>query len=1485
MRLQLTVQRHGLPAARVLWATDLGSTFTSAVGPGTTISQLLEQINDIIPLESEDWGLEDYTVEVEGFECLHFSQAGQVLKEDDEVKYKTRPRFLRLSLRCHSIRPLNTSDLRFRKVSGRHQISADGKHLIDGVAFGRPFIRRAERPAIRIPPRKRRRLVYDEEDDDDSFEAQRQVVVHNGFDDEEGSTANSDYNEDEAITAEDEADLAAELGGIRNDQDAAIEDNGQAYPTDGSSPPISAATLGSVKKRRPRRVCGLGLRASSLLVDENGVPYPEKYNNPLLDMFEDDEPVQEAPHISRTKNEAAATSSKYHPHRCSNIVDETHGNDATKGSRSKTKIVRFEEAKFATPATIHLEESDDSDDDDFEPFDDAMGELDESDKENATPGSRISSDKSASAAKSGPSSSSESDSDSDETSSSGSSESGTTGSAGEDENFVDEATGYDVENSDTSSSDTSSSSGSSSSPGDEQRPRHSDTPNKAAESSLPQETIFASQKKDYGNPIEPQGPVPPGSGQRETRMRNQRRKDRKKLNNLKKAGVLPPSATTADMRSLNTSQEGRLEAEVDPNVDPQDESVSDLNEDAKFEAKRLALLRAITSGGVDVEGDLERQDSPNVAESPSMKMSPYPSKAAVVKKSASSASDKTLVGPLSLPQTAEGITAEVAADQMQEPEIQESWSDQDQPDRQDLPFADASQSADSIPMPITQKPHMRLDKESSRRLIFGALGHRTPKTQEDEASLQAKLMEGAKPRRKQQSYSAPDDGLGAEPLPSEDFDSWKDKIELSAVECCYDGIELSTPPFPFVQRWDPQQQRGYFAGNAGYSQNGKKRKRNNKYYEPSFEPLEEGEASKRQQQPPYSVKKRFDDGHSTTSAEIDQNRAQEGSDDISQAANDQLLRETEETTEDTREVPNDTEDLPCLPADVTACADLVEKTCSAGTIIAFKQLDMSAATKWQPRVSDYRTALIDSVLDDGTLSLRMALRDLPQEEKQYDEETGKRLYSKFEMPGFNETNPSNNNGLLELAFEDLIEPKLVRAAEKEPDSILFEKEPVGDSTYEQDVAQGDQSLATRGGQYSAPCIIFDQEAPKEVYSRHNDAELTGQFSEDIKGLLKDADWHSSIHLTENSQHEESEQLERQHGSRENPEATSYDGHLSPRFDGFSSSPPAEEYQEATDRVIYPTLKSISSPAAVQDETTMGLDQAMADSSSQADREALRAIREDFETEVKQPSPPFDSDLNQNPNFQSSSRPESPISPPPKKKPTSTPVLPQSLRSTIPDSQPLPLATTTTSSQSATPSDLASNGHHSSSDDEFPSLETVFSSFSSQRATSIKPEHHSSDDEANTSLFLQTLPSHSQREAKTLNHSKTPKSKSKITGNGKNSDIDCVDDDDAYEDFKPPCSSAPARLLEKQPSETAIPKAVKNDKLQKRKQVKKEGIAKQEKKKKPRPNKFEPAPRSSQDYIGTQVVDLTISSDPVTGMEEDEYVESTGGSSLPKGPGW
>ena len=87
MRLHLVIQRNGLPTTQILWTVSQSVKPPKAAPGGTslTISQFLEQVNEIIPLEADEWGLEDYAVEVEGFECLHFSELSQVLREDDEV--------------------------------------------------------------------------------------------------------------------------------------------------------------------------------------------------------------------------------------------------------------------------------------------------------------------------------------------------------------------------------------------------------------------------------------------------------------------------------------------------------------------------------------------------------------------------------------------------------------------------------------------------------------------------------------------------------------------------------------------------------------------------------------------------------------------------------------------------------------------------------------------------------------------------------------------------------------------------------------------------------------------------------------------------------------------------------------------------------------------------------------------------------------------------------------------------------------------------------------------------------------------------------------------------------------------------------------------------------------------------------------------------------------------------------------------------------
>ncbi len=305
---------------------------------------------------------------------------------------------LSLNLSCGSIRPLTTSDLRIRKVSGRHQISTDGKHLIDGVAFGRPFLRRANRPAIRIPPRKRQRLTYDEDGDDDpDYDSQRKVILHAGFEDDEDSEADSNYGGDGGLVSQDESSLDSELNHIREDIGSTdkeyvrsdMNDGKPALTTDRISNPLARLT-----RRRQPKPAGLGLRAASFSVDESGHPSSQQSNNRLLEMLEGDQQTNDQ-QLSNPKKRRRLipgprkVSRKERPGTTGSVFHNGREGASILGHKS----VRFDEAELPTPATVRLGTSEDSaDDDDYEgagsqSWSEETDEEDKSDKENATPGS------------------------------------------------------------------------------------------------------------------------------------------------------------------------------------------------------------------------------------------------------------------------------------------------------------------------------------------------------------------------------------------------------------------------------------------------------------------------------------------------------------------------------------------------------------------------------------------------------------------------------------------------------------------------------------------------------------------------------------------------------------------------------------------------------------------------------------------------------------------------------------------------------------------------------------------------------------------------------------------------------------------------------------------------------------------------------------------------------------------------------------------
>ena len=364
--------------------------------------------------------------------------------------------------------------------------------------------------------------------------------------------------------------------------------------------------------------------------------------------------------------------------------------------------------------------------------------------------------------------------------------------------------------------------------------------------------------------------------------------------------------------------------------------------------------------------------------------------------------------------------------------------------------------------PNSHPRRSRLDTASTKRLIFGSLGLRTPKTKEEEDTLRRKLS--ANVQRPVQNAQANGD-LDSSGQVNYSDSSWKNMVDSQGVECCYDDVELSTPPFPFVQRWDPQQQ-DWLNQDRRKRRNAKnkRRRRNNSQYYQEDENFEDYKYEYGQTDYPNYQTLPYDDntGERDDAAEqipFDGNdlstngaiQLASETDSIQAAVNRQLL-------EDTNSYPTTVEastglDLPDLPTDLSLLEVLSAKSAKPGAIIAFKQLDMSEKTNWCPIISSYRTAKVNEVLDDAVLNVTLASRDVQRKEKRYDPETGERVYDRFEMPSDNEESDLDESRL-ELSLLDMIEPKIVMSAEAfyQPSSsqdAMRASSAAADATYEE----------------------------------------------------------------------------------------------------------------------------------------------------------------------------------------------------------------------------------------------------------------------------------------------------------------------------------------------------------------------------------------------------------------------------------------------------
>lgn len=996
------------------------------------------------------------------------------------MRHSSRLIFGTKSLIFCSIRPLQTFDLRSRKVSGRDQIAYDGKHLIDGVAFGRPFFRRADRPAISIPPRKRRRVLYASDDEDDSIGKainDKQVALRANFVNvDEDKDEDSQEDEDYVLADEDESTLENEALDLQKDfepMQAGDEDRHNKAPKRQLRPSRLHEPQRTIT-RSQRNVQGLGLDAQGVikLVDEKGHPFPGAYSNTLLDYYATDEASPDTVQLPASKKRKSAIGGLGRSTGLGKSrVDMSNSNKRRRSSHS-SKSVRFKPPGYEVSRGNFADEEDNSLDEDFTP-DRAGVSEEESDKENLEPGV-LPSDRS------------------------------TVTSVSE------------SESSDTQSSISSSSLSSSSSDEDS-----SDSEPEEASSQLkshPQlekavgKTLEAKSSSQYASPNQQEGQtgpaktVKPGHGQVRTKKRNQRRRAQKKAAALQALGLSPCK------HSSNISNKGQDGGLVSSMLKAAATPHRKVNEADSFEARRKKLLDSIAAGGVELDVPEPPRSSKSTKDTGTKK---------------------------------------------------DSVTHADPHDQTPTPHNAIVSHLSNQPASEPSQQRAKLDLASSRRLLFGSLGLRTPKTKDEERTLREKLMKQAKPAVVPVSFQTDEGGLRFGDATTqmqeeiEDDDSWKRKVILKAVECCYDGLELSVPPFPFIQRWDPQQQGGSKARKKGGKS--KKRKRNQSQY------YEKGGGEYDPQEPVQLEQGHVDDMLNPDDREPGQiaSYTQPKSDEIDGAVNDQLMRDANGISATAPGSVEGPDDLQVLPEDFSSMRALAKEDVLPGAIIAFRQLEMSQSTNWQPKISDYRTATVLDINENDALQLRFSERDRKHDDKTYDEETGERIYAKFEMPEFDDEAAAEDDGFAEIMFDDLIEPKLIQATESQSRAT---SEQHGSEQHGTDVVQVQCDTISQNAETAhTPKARGSGKAQELDKARANDnhVEVDDEVRKEIIQLMKDVGFRSSIgsevaRAEENTKDgdgpssKELETLNEAHTHVRNA------GSSSPRFNGLGSSPAAEE---------------------------------------------------------------------------------------------------------------------------------------------------------------------------------------------------------------------------------------------------------------------------------------------------------------------------------------
>ncbi|GBF62576.1 hypothetical protein TMEN_5126 [Trichophyton mentagrophytes] len=406
----------------------------------------------------------------------------------------------------------------------------------------------------------------------------------------------------------------------------------------------------------------------------------------------------------------------------------------------------------------------------------------------------------------------------------------------------------------------------------------------------------------------------------------------------------------------------------------------------------------------------------------------------------------------------------------------------------------------------------KLDIDSTRRLLFGSLGVKTPKTKEDEEQTRAKLAQKSSLTPKATPKESECVTLETSKEVLQPIQNWQAKITLKATECFYDGVELSTPPFPFVQRWDSNAQAVIQELRASQAPQSKKKKKNKR----KRQSQSNGENEKG-----YPEEYGQNENHSNEDITLDYGDETGGpSMDVSLVAEIQPKAKSQgdkRTSSPKNQGPMESRagDLPPLPKDMSTLPNADKTNLWPGAIFAFKQLDVSKATNWQPQVSSYRTAIVENVNSTNTITFRLAKRDRDVVESDDADDGQPRSYTKFEMPGFDDIE-EEDDGLRELEIQNLIDSKLISApphvsaseTQEQPADIEDELARLQEEQVLENLADESINLASEVAETQN--VRITENAPTLNSSQPEDIQVSSPSRQEISQLIRDAGFRSSV---------------------------------------------------------------------------------------------------------------------------------------------------------------------------------------------------------------------------------------------------------------------------------------------------------------------------------------------------------------------------------------